>query len=154
LLNYGPARNEPLSVDMAPLPNSPTGIWTTSTSRKFHGNVNTLSKKLKQGQSPRKPKDYRTIVAPRNDSDVYTLAYEDELHLADHFAFLAHYKEGVEFVSAVAIEEIELPPAFVVRLASNHTPTKHVVKGLSRILKIVQEHAGEGQSFNLLPRCR
>jgi hypothetical protein len=124
----------------------PTGIWTTATSQTFYGSVNALSNKLGDRQSPQIPKNYR-IKETRDfrERGEYTLSYEEELHLADHFAFLAHATEGVEFVSAATIEELHDPPGFNVRLASNHTPTEYVRDGLGKILEIVRDHAHEGK---------
>jgi hypothetical protein len=120
-------------------------IWTAEISQKFYGNVNALSRKLAQGQPVQVPENYRLKGRDgRVNPEDYTLSYEEELHLADHFAFLAHFAEGVQFVSAVAIEESRNPPAFTLRLASNHTPTTEIKNGLERILHLVSEHAREG----------
>jgi hypothetical protein len=127
--------------------NRDVGIWTPTISQSFYSNVNALSSKLNEYQSPSLPENYRIDSKDRADSEDpgdYTLSYEQELHMADHFAFLAHAAEGVEFVSAVTIEESRNPPSFTVRLASNHTPTQYVKDGLEKILKIVRDHACEG----------
>ncbi|TVY62789.1 hypothetical protein LSUE1_G008739, partial [Lachnellula suecica] len=122
-----------------------SGIWTKDIARRFYGNVNQLSSKLKGEKSPRKPVDYRLNPRERRDSREYLLPYEEELHLADHFASLAHVSESVECVSAATIEETNDPPAFTIRLASNETPQPHVVEGLEKILTIVREHAEAGK---------
>jgi hypothetical protein len=137
---------------------SSPGIWTEEISQNFYGNVTLLNEKLKDlekekgnqvSYSPRAPEDYRFNARQRTDSEQYILGYEEELHLADHFAFLAHVKEGVQYVSAATLEERESPPGFTIRLASNHTPAPYVVDGLERILGIVCKHAEAGAHQNL-----
>lgn len=138
-----------------PPSNQPVGrsanVWTPVTSRSFYSNVNSLSGKLNDRQSVQAPQNYRLEESKDHwKSGDYTLSYEEELHLADHFAFLAHVTEGHEFVSAVTIEESRDPPSFTVRLASNRTPKPHVKEGLERILQIVRDHALEGACWLLL----
>jgi hypothetical protein len=118
-------------------------IWTPDVGESFYKNTCALLGKLNES-CPRLPQDYRELGNQRLDTGQYTLSYEQELHIADHFAFLAHVEEGVKFVSAVTLEESGNPPALTVRLASNHTPTPQVVKGLEKILDIVKEHAHQG----------
>lgn len=132
------------------------GILTPQISQSFYGNVNALCKRLNDQESPRIPENYRGKTAKQHGNpDEYTLTYEEELHLADHFAFLAHVSEGVEFVSAVTIEESQGPPSFTVRLASNHTPTPYVREGIEKILQIVRDHALEGVCwYYVLPRSK
>jgi hypothetical protein len=134
---------------------SSPGIWTAEVSQSFYGNVNSLDERLKETEnekkrgdqvsySPRAPEDYRKSPRFQIDSEQYVLDYEEELHVADHFAFLAHVKEGVEYVSAATLEERENPPGFTIRLASNHTPAPYVVDGLERVLGVVHKHADAG----------
>ncbi|TVY18376.1 hypothetical protein LARI1_G003946 [Lachnellula arida] len=125
--------------------NPSPGIWTRDISQSFYGNVNTLSKKLRPKQSPRAPKNYRQSAPRVKETKQYLLSYEEELHLADHIAFLAHIEEGVEFGSAAVLQEMGDPPGFTFRLASNHTPRPTVVNGIERILEIVQDHAEAGK---------
>ena len=125
-----------------------TKIWTTALSESFYKNIKRLPNN--NNQSVCLPKNYRISNRQRSDSGTYALHYEEELHLADHVAFLAHYKEGVEFVSAVTIEESGEslnPPSLTVRLASNETPTTDVSKGLKKIFAIVADHANEGEQL-------
>lgn len=128
-----------------------TGIWTRDVSESFYGNVNALSRKLKAQESPRNPEDYQKTAPKRKDSSDYVLAYEEELHLADNFAFLAHALESVECVSAATIEEVMDPPNFTVRLASNHTPKPFVVDRLQRIVSLVRDHAELGEWSHHVP---
>ena len=132
---------------------NPLTIWTPDVGRSFYANIYALSAKLERERKlhhernigpPREPQDYRTRGDLRPVSDQYTLSYEQELHIADHFAFLAHVEEGVGFVSAVTLEEYHNPPSLIIRLASNHTPTAEVIDGLGKILEIVKEHALKG----------
>jgi hypothetical protein len=73
-------------------------------------------------RSPHGPEDYRRLENQRSDHEQYTLSYEKELHIADHFAFLAHVEEGFEIISAVTLEVSHNPSSLTIRLASNHTP--------------------------------
>ncbi|KUJ10690.1 uncharacterized protein LY89DRAFT_248962 [Mollisia scopiformis] len=130
---------------MAPKPVAHSGIWTPQLSQTFYTHANQLSKKLKSQQSPRQPQNYRQSCSYSGKDERYILSYEEELHLADHFAFLAHVAESVACVSAVTIEENRELPSLTVRLASNETPRDHVVEGLSRILDVLREHAIEGR---------
>ncbi|TVY49255.1 hypothetical protein LOCC1_G000808 [Lachnellula occidentalis] len=125
--------------------NALPGIWTADLSRSFYGNVNALSNKLKGNQSPRAPKNYRQSVPRAKEMKGYLLSYEEELHLADHIAFLAHVEEGVEYVSAAVLQEMSDPPGFTFRLASNQTPRSTVVNGIEKILGIVRDHAKAGK---------
>ena len=118
-----------------------TEIWTPEVGESFYGNIYALNAKF---QNPREPQDYRSQDVRRSASEQYTLSYEQELHIADHFAFLAHVKEGVEFVSAVSLEECHNPTSLTIRLASNHNPTAYVTDGLRSILDIIKAHAREG----------
>ena len=118
--------------------------WTPKLSQEFYSSVNRLTKKLNGQGSPRQSQDYRLEKRNSLVDERYTLPYEEELHLADHFAFLAHAFEGVEYVSAVTLEEAVDESGFKIRLASNHTPIQPVVEGLERILEIVRQHANEG----------
>jgi hypothetical protein len=121
------------------------GIWTKEVSQTFYGKVNELAAKLNTSSSPRVPENYRTSARRQISSEHYLLGYEEELHLADHFAFLAQFKEGVEYVSAATLEERKNPPGFTIRLASNHTPVSYVVDGLERAIQIIREHAQAGR---------
>lgn len=123
-------------------------IWTQDVGKSFYTNIYALDKKLGK-YSARQPQDYRNGSIQPSDSD-YTLSYEKELHIADHFAFLAHAKEQAECVSAVTLEEFRNPPSLTVRLASNKTPTTDVTDGLRKILHIIKEHACEGVYLTLL----
>ncbi|KAF8860624.1 hypothetical protein BDZ45DRAFT_303714 [Acephala macrosclerotiorum] len=125
-----------------------SGIWIPQLSQDFYRNVIALSARLGGSESPRAPQNYRQSHYPRSN-ELYVLRYEEELHLADHFAFLAHAEEGVGYVSAATIEETRNPPSFTVRLASNETPEQYVLEGISRILGVVQAHAKEGRHREL-----
>jgi hypothetical protein len=123
-------------------------IWTTALSESFYKNIKRLPNNNNKSVCP--PKNYRISNRKRFDSGAYALHYEEELHLANHVAFLAHYEEGVEFVSAVTIEESGEslnPPSLTVRLAANETPTTDVSKDLKKILIIVADHANEGEQL-------
>ena len=124
-------------------------IWTDETSAQFYETAKDLLTRVGGKGAPRAPKDYRSDRTRAPDTGIYALLYEEELHLADNIAFLAHNQEGVGFVSAAAIEESADPPLLTVRLASNQTPQPSVVQGLSTILGIVEEHAIQGRLFEI-----
>lgn len=125
-----------------PIITSSNGLWTPDLSNNFYERVHDLNDKLKK-RSPEHPEDYR--VQPRTtDSFNYSLSYEDELHLADHFAFLAATKKTPDGVSATVLEEQRERPGLILRLASNQNPKQSVIDGLSGIVSIVQEHARAG----------
>jgi hypothetical protein len=141
-----PAKPRPLThLINAPKPQIPresyTKIWTPLLAQGFYTNLNALSTKT---QTPKYPNDYRSGSHGRKSTNDYALRYEEELHVADHFAFLAHWAEGVEYVSAATLEESSQPPSFTIRVASNHTPAPKVKEGLEKIISVVGKHAAEG----------
>jgi len=119
-------------------------IWSPKTSQSFYRTLYLLHERVGNRRSPREPADYRVVNQRSLEDAAYLLSLEEEQHLADHFAFLAHAEEGVEYVTAATLEESIEPVSLTVRLASNHTPTPYVVGGLSKILRIVEEHANQG----------
>lgn len=137
-----------MAPQMQQTSDSDGGIWTQDVSQSFYGNVNALSRRLKETESPRIPINYRILASRDTETKPYLLSYEEELHLADHFAFLAHVSEGVECVSAATIEQTDNPPALTIRLASNHTPGSVVIDGINKILNIVRNHAEAGTSHS------
>lgn len=63
---------------------------------------------------------------------------QDESQLADDLAFLCHCQDGVQYVSAVTVQEHDA--GLVIVIASNETPSDEVVDGLKKILDIVVEY--------------
>lgn len=103
----------------------------------FYKNICALSTKVGE-RSPRGPEDFRRLENDfrrlenqRSDPEQYTLSYEKELHITDHFAFLAHVGEGVEFVSAVTLEESHNPSSLTTRDAPYRTPRANVIEVLT-----------------------
>jgi hypothetical protein len=124
---------------------SQPGVWTEQRSQEFYREIQALQKQLKGGQSPEEPRDYRKIVHTGSYPEAYSLSYDEELHLADDFAFIAHaVSDDNEYVSAVTLQEQRNPPGYIVKLASNRTPKQYVQVGLSCICNIIKEHAEAG----------
>lgn len=96
-------------------------------------------------QEPITPTNYRGGTFPR--SKIHALLHEEEQHLADHIAVLAHAREGPRNVSAATIEECnnQALPSLMIRIASNETPSEHVVDGLRKCLNIVEKVARAGR---------
>jgi hypothetical protein len=105
-------------------------IWTPDVRLSFYKNICALSTKVGE-RSLRGPEDFRRLENQRSDPEQYTLSYEKELHITDHFAFLAHVAEGVEFVSAVTLEESHNPSSLTTRDAPYRTPRANVIEVLT-----------------------
>ncbi|KAH8661627.1 hypothetical protein BGZ60DRAFT_89761 [Tricladium varicosporioides] len=136
---------DPKHIDNPDMATSSTSdLWSDDLSE-FYANVHTLLSRLKPQESARPVAEYRKEGPSRPESLDFLLTYEEELHLADHFAFLAHVKEGAAYVAAATIEETSDPPQFTLRLACNRTPAPFVVEGLESILRIVRSHAVAGK---------
>ncbi|KAG0644925.1 hypothetical protein D0Z07_9376 [Hyphodiscus hymeniophilus] len=146
-MNQNPTQLHVMPTQIARVDGS-ANIWTAAISRRFYRSIDTLFQKLNQGaRTTQVPENYRTQKhQTHEDSKAYALLYEEELHLADHFAFLAQVEAGPGFVSAVTIEESYNPPCFTVRLASNESPTPYVKEGLEKILQVVRDHAHKGRN--------
>lgn len=125
-----------------PIISPSVGIWTPELTKEFYGQVEKLNKKLKK-KCPEDPENYRGHPRVTNPSN-YSLSYEDELHLADHFAFLAATEKTPDGVSATVLEEQRETSGLILRLASNQNPKQSVIDGLSKMLSIVQQHARAG----------
>jgi hypothetical protein len=151
LLYVRPTSNQRVSNEsqMAPrkIQRSPLGVWTEQSSQEFYRSIQALGKQLKTGQSPQKPKDYSNVIIPKSTG--YLLSFEEELLLADHFAFIAHAIDDNRYVSAATIEESKDASTYTVRLASNRTLKKNVQDGLARIVEIIMKHAETGKSNSL-----
>jgi hypothetical protein len=80
----------------------------------------------------------------------YVLTYEDELRLANNFAFLADVELKAEFISVAAIEQIGDPSCFIVRLMYNNAPENYVLYGLKNIFEIVQQSAADSEAGKCL----
>ncbi|CAG8971025.1 hypothetical protein HYALB_00005262 [Hymenoscyphus albidus] len=119
---------------------SSNGIWTEESSEAFYKSFKPLRRRVGENNHHilTLPVDYRRDRRTTNTFK-YTLSYEDELQLADHFAFLAAITENnSKGVSAAVHEEQREPPGIIIRLSANATPGPTVVEGLSDILSIVQ----------------
>ncbi|CZR64280.1 uncharacterized protein PAC_14178 [Phialocephala subalpina] len=107
---------------------------------KFHSNVVKLYQKT---QEPSAPVNYRGRQYLSTED--YVLLHEEEQHLADGIAVLAHSKVSPNCVSAVMLEQSFNPPSLVVRLASNKTPSLPTVKELRNLLNITADYARAGK---------
>lgn len=116
-----------------------SNLWTPASKRSFHENVVNLHK---WNREPCGAEDYRRKTA--RESDRYGLTYGEELHIADHIAFLAQSEEGARTVSAATLEEHRGDQALVIRVAANETPPREVIHGLEDIVKTVQAYAIKG----------
>ncbi|KAL2698638.1 hypothetical protein AAEP93_010026 [Penicillium crustosum] len=112
-----------------------------SASQEFYQAVRNLRNLTNQ---PSEEHSYRTY--PLSQSEKYLLKAEDEMQLADDIAFLAQWKEGVENVTAVTLQE--KPNGLVICLASNHTPTDKTVFELTQTMDLVSNYAFEGKRRN------
>ena len=74
----------------------------------------------------------------------YELSCEEELHLADHIAFLAPAAENARTITAATIQEHNKGRKLVILLAANVTPEAAVVKGLQAFMEIVAKYASTG----------
>ncbi|KGO67158.1 hypothetical protein PITC_020640 [Penicillium italicum] len=114
-----------------------------SPSHEFFQAVQTLRNLTDQ---PSEEHSYRDI--PPSQSTKYLLKAEDEMQLADDIAFLAQWQEGVENVTAVALQE--MANGLVICIASNHTPANKTINELKEIMDLVSVYAFEGSSS---PAC-
>lgn len=71
------------------------------------------------------------------------------MQFADDIAFLAQWQEGVEYVTAVTLQE--MANGLVIRIASNHTPTDKTVRELKGTMALVSEYASKG---TFLLKCK
>jgi hypothetical protein len=108
------------------------GFWTHPLKDQFHQYVRSLKSLT---DTPSEPQDYRQSDRPLSDDRV--LSFQDELQFADSVSFIAHYEEGVDRVSTITLKEYR--DHLVVLLASNETPSAHIVDGLKGLMKKVNE---------------
>ncbi|PKS05163.1 hypothetical protein jhhlp_008531, partial [Lomentospora prolificans] len=108
-------------------------FWTSTLQDRFHQAVKTLHSVTD------KPCDEAAYRSQPSDEDgsQHKLRFRHELQIVDHIAYLAHSQQGVESISAACVEEHT--DGLVVRIASNHTPTKETVTGLNRILNTIKQ---------------
>lgn len=75
----------------------------------------------------------------------YELSCEEELHLADHIAFLTPAAEGATTITAATIEEHDDGSKLVILIAANATPEPAVIEGLHNFMKTVARYASAGR---------
>jgi hypothetical protein len=117
-------------------------FWIPADKLEFHQKVVDL---YNWNREPQSAEDYRNQAV--EESERYVLKCRDELHIADHIAFLAQSKEGAKTVSAVALEEHREGHELIIRVAANQTPSQGVVLGLKNIMNTVQAYAVTGMSL-------
>lgn len=122
------------------MPTSPAARLAT-TKQNFHIMVQKLYSKT---QEPTRPINYRGGTF--HQSKEYTLLHEEEQHLADHIAVLAHTKDDAHYVSAATLQECQgsCRSSLNIRIASNKTPSGRTVDGMQKCLAIVERFACEG----------
>lgn len=113
-------------------------MWTPRLREDFHQALETLYAETK---TPSAEASYCESLT-EGDSKNYTLRLRDELQLANHIAFLAHSQEGVEAISGACVENVG--DGLIIRLASNHTPSRGTVSELRRILSTMSRGATQG----------
>jgi hypothetical protein len=114
-------------------------LWTPASSLAFHTTVQRLYQRTPH---PARPRNYRQEA--RVEDAAYILSSGEELHAADHIAFLAQNRAGADSVSAVTVEEDREGGALTFRVAANRTPKRDVVPGLLRILRVLERYARRG----------
>ncbi|KAI9730966.1 MAG: hypothetical protein M1818_008042 [Claussenomyces sp. TS43310] len=115
-------------------------FWTPVDKMKFHQKIVGL---YNWNREPYGAEDYRNQVV--QESDQYVLTCGEELHIADHIAFLAQSEEGARTVSAATLEEHKGGAGLTIRIAGNQTPSQGVLHGLEEIMKIVQAYAAKAK---------
>jgi hypothetical protein len=119
-------------------------FWNPTNALRFHRQITKL---YKWNGAPASPVNYRHLK--QHESSRYVLSTAEEIHLADHIAFLAQRKSGPKNVSAVTIEEHcgkdGGDSRMIIRIAANRTPQKEVVTGLMGIMEIVARYAAAGE---------
>ncbi|KAH6699597.1 hypothetical protein EV126DRAFT_342566 [Verticillium dahliae] len=109
-----------------------SNLWTGALEEEFHGCIQKLRDLT---QVPSNPIVY--CEAQEGRSCDHVLSLKHELHIADGLAYLCHWDEGVEMVSAVTIQEH--CDGLTILIKSNSTPSPSVVAGLRRILAIANQ---------------
>jgi hypothetical protein len=120
-----------------------SNIWTPRLSLDFHRSVVKLHN---QTETPVAAQSYRENSLA--ESEAYLLSFKDELQIADDLAFLSHWKEGADYISAITLQEHT--NTLVVLLASNKTPSQTILDGLEDIAEILVKYSSQSKSFNLM----
>lgn len=81
--------------------------------------------------------------------DSYLLPFEVEKSLADDFAFIAACEPQVDFVSAVAIEQLADDQSLVIKLAANEGVATYVKDKFDDIVAVLKSRARKGN----IPSC-
>ncbi|PQE15639.1 ott like deaminase protein [Rutstroemia sp. NJR-2017a BBW] len=120
-------------------------FWNPANTHCFHQQIVKLHA---WNGVPTGPADYR--CEKREESSCYILSTAEEIHLADHIAFLAQRKSGAKYVSAATIEEHHGMKGdeteMRIRISANETPKLDVVTGLTGVMQRVEMYAAEGKS--------
>ncbi|KAL8729712.1 MAG: hypothetical protein Q9166_004540 [cf. Caloplaca sp. 2 TL-2023] len=121
-------------------------IWRGLGEDSFRRNFVALAKRT--DSVPVNPKTYswkqRQISHPEAINEQHILSVQDEQRLADDIAYLAASREGVEAVTAVALEERAQPTSLVIRLAANASIPDDVLVQVDTILGLLHDRAMEG----------
>jgi hypothetical protein len=118
-------------------------FWNPTNTHCFHQQIVKL---YAWNGVPTGPADYR--CEKWEESSLYILSTAEEIHLADHIAFLAQRKSGAKYVSAATIEEHHdmkgEETEMRIRISANETPKLEVVTGLMVVMQRVEMYAAEG----------
>ncbi|KAK0367590.1 hypothetical protein CLIM01_15054, partial [Colletotrichum limetticola] len=114
-------------------------FWTPPLKADFHRILTSMRQLTDVPSEPRTYRGGRT-----SQSDTHTLSIEDEMQCADAIAFLAHHKEGAQFVSTVTLRECHERLRIV--LAGNTTPSSKVQDELAKVMGHVSTLSKEGGS--------
>lgn len=125
-----------LSVDTS---SDAKSIWRGLDRNQFRTNIVALQRASNQVPCDPKKHSRNEWHNPRisHDDPSYLLPFEVEQQLADDFAFIAAAEEGVQAVSAVALEESLDPAGLTIRLAANETVPERVPDTLKIIFKLL-----------------
>lgn len=83
------------------------------------------------------------------EDSIDRLPFEEELQLADDFAFIAAYEFGVDYVTTAAIEVQPRFSGLVIRLAANEGVADCVVEKLDAIAAVLKRCADKSKIWPL-----
>jgi hypothetical protein len=84
------------------------------------------------------------LPSPSSNGRGRKLTIQQEVRLAQNLAFLASYSDDPYKVTAVCVEENKKQDGLILRIASNHGGTSHVVDGFVKIAKVLKAASRRG----------
>ncbi|GAB7350256.1 hypothetical protein MBLNU459_g0904t2 [Dothideomycetes sp. NU459] len=136
----------------------PSSIWSKAPRARFAAKVASLERCTVTPGAPRVyaaddwPAAAAAAAAARRNAAL-ELPFEVERQLADDFAFLGSYKEGVETVTAAAVEWGGAGGGCVVRVAANEGVDDIAQKALEDVLMILQRCAARESRDSCAEQC-